>query len=187
MPTLEERIQTLEDEAAIRRLAAAFADAATRNNMHELTDIWKKDGTLTIGEPMLKVSKGIEAIVAFLQGLRANKEFFVQFVNSGVTTVNGDRATAQWSLKRSQKAKGSSTTPIVWFQTAWRRLEENGFLRSGIFTSHTWISLRSQETRTRFPLPCPASRCHSTAAPRSCARRCHNARVPESFCGKCVV
>ena len=107
MPTLEERIQTLEDEAAIRKLAAAFADAATRNNMHELTHIWKKDGIFTIGEPMHKVSKGIDEIVSFLSGLRANKEFFVQFVNSGVMTVDGDHATAQWLIE--EVAKGEET------------------------------------------------------------------------------
>lgn len=32
MTTLEERVQKLEDEAAIRDLAAAFADTASRND-----------------------------------------------------------------------------------------------------------------------------------------------------------
>ena len=103
MKTLEQRVQALEDEGAIRNLAAAFADAATRNNMHELAEIWKQDGTLTIGAPMLNVSKGIKEIIGFLSKLRGNKEFFVQLVNSGVIEVIGEEATAQWIIEEAAK------------------------------------------------------------------------------------
>lgn len=103
MPTLEERIQKLEDEAAIRDLAAAFADATTRHDMTALSAMWKKDGIFTIGEPLLNVRKGIEEIVGLISNLRADKEFFVQFVNSGVISVNGEHATARWLIEEVAK------------------------------------------------------------------------------------
>lgn len=103
MPTIEERIQKLEDEAAIRNLAAAFADAATRHNMEELSATYKDDGVLTIGAPLLNSAKGVEAVVAFISGLRSDKEFFVQFVHSGVIKLNGNTATAQWLIEEAAK------------------------------------------------------------------------------------
>ena len=103
MPTLEERIQKLEDEAAIRNLAAAFADAATRHNMEELSATYKDDGVLTIGAPLLNSAKGVEAVVAFISRLRSDKEFFVQFVHSGVIQLNGNSATAQWLIEEAAK------------------------------------------------------------------------------------
>ena len=103
MPTTEERIQKLEDEAAIRSLAAAFADAATRHNMEELSGTYKNDGVLTIGAPLLSTANGVEAIVAFISKLRSDKEFFVQFVHSGVIKLNGNSATAQWLIEEAAK------------------------------------------------------------------------------------
>jgi hypothetical protein len=35
--------------------------------------------------------------------LRGDKEFFVQFVHSGVITVNGDHATARWLVEEVAK------------------------------------------------------------------------------------
>ena len=75
MPTLEERIQKLEDEAAIRDLAAAFADATSRDDKAEYTSTWKKDGVFTIGAPLANVCHGVEEIMAFISRLRDDKEF----------------------------------------------------------------------------------------------------------------
>ena len=103
MSTVEERIQKLEDEAAIRDLAAAFADAATRHDMAALSATWKEGGIFTIGAPLPNVSKGVEAIIAFISKLRDDKEFFVQFVHSGLIKLEGDRATAQWLIEEVAK------------------------------------------------------------------------------------
>ncbi len=101
--TLEERIQKLEDEAAIRDLAAAFADAASRNDKAALSAVWKKDGIFTIGAPLSNVSNGVEEIMAFISKLREDKEFFVQFVHSGLIAVKGDHATARWLVREVAK------------------------------------------------------------------------------------
>ena len=103
MPTTEERIQKLEDESAIRSLAAAFADAATRHDMKELAATYKNDGVFTIGAPLLNKADGVEAIVAFISKLRGDKEFFVQFVHSGVIKLDGNGAKAQWLIEEAAK------------------------------------------------------------------------------------
>ena len=103
MPTLEQRIQQLEDEAAIRNLVAGFADATTRHDMTALSALWKQHGIFTIGAPLLNVCRGIEEIIGLISKLRGDKEFFVQFVNSGVISVNGDHATARWLIEEVAK------------------------------------------------------------------------------------
>ena len=103
MAILEERIQKLEDEAAIRDLAATFADAATRHDMDLLASVWKKDGMFTIEAPLKNVCNGVEEIVALISKLRSDKEFFVQFVHSGVIDVRGDHATARWIMREAAK------------------------------------------------------------------------------------
>ncbi len=103
MATLEGRIQKLEDEAAIRDLAATFADAATRNDKTLLASVWKKDGVFTIESPLKNVCNGVDEIIALISKLRDDKEFFVQFVHSGVIEVKGDHATARWIMREVGK------------------------------------------------------------------------------------
>ena len=58
---------------------------------------------LTIGAPLLNSAKGVEAVVAFISRLRSDKEFFVQFVHSGVIKLSGKTATAQWLIEEAAK------------------------------------------------------------------------------------
>ena len=51
MLTIEQRLQQLEDEAAIRDLAARFADAATRADYETIRSLFTPDAVFTIGEP----------------------------------------------------------------------------------------------------------------------------------------
>ena len=51
MLTIEQRLQHLEDEAAIRDLAARFADAATRADYETIRSLFTPDAVFTIGEP----------------------------------------------------------------------------------------------------------------------------------------
>lgn len=103
METLEQRIQKLEDEAAVRNLVAAFADAVTRGDKAALSAVWKQDGVFTIGDPMAKTCKGINEIIAFISKLRDDKEFFVQFMHSGLIVINGDHATGRWLVEEAGK------------------------------------------------------------------------------------
>ncbi len=99
MSTIEQRLQRLEDEAAIRDLAARFADAATRADIETIRTLFKPDGVFTIGEPFAVTCKGVDEIVALLHKLRDGKDFFVHFVHSGLIQVDGDTASARWLIR----------------------------------------------------------------------------------------
>jgi hypothetical protein len=79
MLTIEQRLQHLEDEAAIRDLAARFADAATRGDHVTIRSLFMPDGIFTIGEPFAV--------------------FFVQFVHSRLIQLDGNTASARWLLR----------------------------------------------------------------------------------------
>ncbi|WP_343697976.1 nuclear transport factor 2 family protein [Flavobacterium sp.] len=98
MKTIEERILILEDESAIRNLAAEFADAATTADYDKLRLLWKDDGVFTINEPANVTKTGVDDICAHIKFLRDERDFFVQFVHSGVINVNGNQAAARWII-----------------------------------------------------------------------------------------
>jgi len=56
MLTIEQRLEHLEDEAAIRDLVARFADAATRGDYETVRSLFKPDAVFTIGEPFATTS-----------------------------------------------------------------------------------------------------------------------------------
>jgi uncharacterized protein (TIGR02246 family) len=99
MLTIEQRLQHLEDEDAIRDLTARFADAATRGDHETLMSLWKPDGVFMIGEPFAVTCKGIEEIGALLHKLRDGKDFFVEFIHSGLVQLDGDTASARWLVR----------------------------------------------------------------------------------------
>lgn len=107
MSSLEDRIQRLEDEKAVRDLVARFADSETRGDQDDVRKMWHPDGVLTINEPFTRTGKGVDAIREFLSYLRGSKDFFVQFIHTGVVAIDGDRASARWLVR--EVAKGGET------------------------------------------------------------------------------
>jgi len=99
MFTTEQRLQHLEDEAAIRELVARFADAATRGDHKTLRSLFKPDAVFTIGEPFAVICKGIDEIGALLHKLRDGKDFFVEFIHSGLIQLDGNTASARWLVR----------------------------------------------------------------------------------------
>lgn len=98
MATIEERIQKLEDESAVRNLAARFADAATRGDFEEFESLWTRDAVWKLNEPATVVCNGIAEIMTHIKKLRNSKDFFVEFVPTGVVEVEGNRASARWTI-----------------------------------------------------------------------------------------
>jgi ketosteroid isomerase-like protein len=127
MLTIEQRLQRLEDEAAIRDLASRFADAVTRADHKTLRSLWKPDGVFMIGEPHPVACKGIEEIDALIGKLRDGKDFFVQFVHGGLVHVDGNKASARWLMREIGSGPGKSgqdyytaRRPIKWRSRDWR-------------------------------------------------------------------
>ncbi len=99
MATLEEKVERIEDEVAIRGLVARFADGETRNDQDYVRKLWVADGVFTINEPNLTTFFGVDAIMNFLSQLRGSKEFFVQLIHSGIIEINGSTASARWLVR----------------------------------------------------------------------------------------
>src|ERR1700722_9124722 len=99
MLTIEQRLQHLEDEGAIRDLAARFVDTATRADYKTITSVLTTDAVFTIGEPFAVTCKGPNEIVALIHRLRDGKDFFVEFVHSGLIQLDGNTASARWLLR----------------------------------------------------------------------------------------
>jgi len=99
MLTVEQRLQRLEDEVAIRDLAARFADAATRADHDTLGSLFKPDAVFRIGEPNPVTCNGVNEIVALIDKLRNGKDFFVQFVHSGLIEIHENAASARWLMR----------------------------------------------------------------------------------------
>lgn len=104
--TTEERLINIEDDLAIRNIVAKFADTATNGNYDGLKALWKSDGVFTINLPFYNTRTGADEIAAFIKTLREEKEFFVQFVHSGVIEVNGNNATARWIIHEVGQGPG---------------------------------------------------------------------------------
>jgi hypothetical protein len=108
MLTVEQRLEHLEDEAAIRDLVARFADAVTRADHDTFRSLWKPDAVFTIGEPFAVTCMGIDEIGALLHKLRDGKDFFVQCVHSGLIQLDGNTASARWLVREVGLGPGKS-------------------------------------------------------------------------------
>jgi len=98
MDTIEQRLQRLEDEAAIRTLVARFADAAVLADYEAFRSLWTTNGKWTIHEPFLMSAEGAENINEMLRQLRKGRAFFAQFVHSGIITITGNKANSRWII-----------------------------------------------------------------------------------------
>lgn len=99
MLTTEPRLQRLEDEVAIRELASRFADAGTRNDIQAIKTLFCPDVVFSIGKPNAVEARGPEGIGELIQKLESGKDFFVQFVHSGLVKIDGSRASARWLIR----------------------------------------------------------------------------------------
>jgi ketosteroid isomerase-like protein len=97
MPSLEQRIQTLEDVEAIKRLKAqycAFCDDAY--DPDGITSLFTEDGVWDGG--FMGRFEGRAAIREHFAGTSAIMGFAIHHVTNPLIDVSGDTATAQWYL-----------------------------------------------------------------------------------------
>jgi hypothetical protein len=110
MSNLEERIQRIEDESAIRELVAHFAYTATNADHEGFSKLWATHGNnkpvWTLSEPFEMSATGIDEITDMFCKLRDSRDFFVQLVQSGALEIKGDHATGRWILHEVAKGPG---------------------------------------------------------------------------------
>jgi hypothetical protein len=98
------RPDPVADELAIRALADAFADAVNRRDASTFESLWDENGVWEIGAPFHSIANGAPKIAARMIELAQPFEFFVQLVHSGVVAIDGDQATARWSVQETGRS-----------------------------------------------------------------------------------
>jgi ketosteroid isomerase-like protein len=93
------------DELAIRALVYAFADAVNRRDAAAFESLWDENAVWEIGSPLASIANGSSNIAARMIELVEPLEFFVQQVHSGVVAIDGDQATAHWSVQETGRSR----------------------------------------------------------------------------------
>ena len=99
----------VQDELAIRDLAARFTDAVNRRDPEAVGRTFVDDGEWVV--PGLPPSVGPHAAEKQIAGLLENFTFLVQLLHSGQVDVDADVATASWYL--TENASDGSTTAFT--------------------------------------------------------------------------
>lgn len=102
---LADRLRKVEDELAIRHLAARFTDAVNERDPAAFRELWTDDAVWEIGEPFPSSAHGIEAIVEMLERLLEPKSLFIQLTHSGVISFTGE-STASARFTERERGKG---------------------------------------------------------------------------------
>lgn len=87
-------------------MVARFADTTTREDYEDFAALWAPNATFVINQPFFTTATGTGDILAMLRRLRNGRDFFVQFVNSGVLNIAKNQATARWVLHEAAKSPG---------------------------------------------------------------------------------
>jgi ketosteroid isomerase-like protein len=101
------RPEQIADELAIRALAYAFTDAVNRRDAATFESLWDENGVWEIGAPLHSIANGAANIAAHMTELAEPLEFFVQQVHSGVVAIDGDQATARWSVQETGRTRNN--------------------------------------------------------------------------------
>ena len=67
--------------------------------------LWDENGVWEIGAPLHSIANGAANIAAHIIELAEPFAFFVQQAHSGVIAIDGDRATARWSVQESGRTR----------------------------------------------------------------------------------
>ncbi|MBV9996918.1 MAG: nuclear transport factor 2 family protein [Caulobacteraceae bacterium] len=93
-----------DDIVAIRRLADLYSDAANRGDAAAMASVYAEEAVLTAyGETF----HGRAAIEQGFEGMVERVEIVNQICSAGVFTVDGDRATARWTVTGFTKRRDS--------------------------------------------------------------------------------
>lgn len=101
-------MSTLEDERALERLMARYADAVNRRDEVSWAATWAEDGTWNLlGNPI----SGRANILVLWQKMMAGFEFAIMLPSSGLFSIDGDHATGHWYLQEyTRDPDGNAST-----------------------------------------------------------------------------
>jgi uncharacterized protein (TIGR02246 family) len=103
--------QQVEDEFAIRNLAAAYSDAANRGDLDGMLSVYCPDAVLVaFGGPE---TVGHAAIREVIGKTIADFEWIFQMTHSGLLRVEGDVATCRWWVSENALRKDGRGTQFM--------------------------------------------------------------------------
>lgn len=99
-------MQRVQDELAIRSLAAAYTDAVNRRDGVGMAAVYAPEGELhspAAGAPVVGIDKLAKR---FRRLVEVDREFLFQMTHSGVVEIDGDHAQARWWFSELKKPAG---------------------------------------------------------------------------------
>lgn len=104
---IRSRPDQVPDELAIRALAYTFADAVNRRDTAAFESPIGQGRVWEIGAPLHSIANGAANIAAHMIELAEPLEFFVQLEHNGVVAIDGDQATARWSVQETGRTRNN--------------------------------------------------------------------------------
>lgn len=102
----ERRLGMVEDELAIRNLAARFTDAVNERDSDAFRRVWTQDAVWEIGAPRGARAEGVDAILEMFERLLKPETLFIQLTHSGLIEFTGpDSATARFTERERGKGQ----------------------------------------------------------------------------------
>jgi ketosteroid isomerase-like protein len=100
---------------AVQHLAAWYADAVGRGDVHEAVQVYAQDGVLET--PTTEPARGREAIEALVTSTTASLDLVFQTVHTGLVSVHGDRARARFPITEwaRRRADGQALLFLGWY------------------------------------------------------------------------
>ena len=112
-------IAAINDERAIERLIARYADAVNRRDAKDWAALWTEDGVWkAFGHDFV----GREQVLATWQGAMKSFRFVFHVIHSGVVEVQGDVAHGRWTISEQlQTASGDAAVLLALYHDDYRR------------------------------------------------------------------
>jgi hypothetical protein len=139
----------LADEAAIRRLGAAYADACSRLCPADVACLFAPNATMGMAggkvAPGNKILKNFEIVLG-------RQEFLLQTLHSGLIELCGDTARGRWWMSEILRARGEDRYKV-----------NHGFYEDTyVRTAAGWL-IQSRLFTLRLTTPLPAEACAGAA------------------------
>jgi ketosteroid isomerase-like protein len=94
----------VEDELAIRNLAAEYTDAVNRGDGLAMAAVYAPNGAIEIGGRRIEGTAKLQK--AFRRLVEEQREIVFQMNHSGLVKLDGDQATARWWFSELKKPTG---------------------------------------------------------------------------------
>ena len=135
-PTLEQRLQKVEDRMALEELIFAYNKALDARDWHAYAAVFSEDATLGTGPNARKGRKAIEDSITALMNRAFSRPDAPGFLQHNFNTlhfeINGDTATGfhHWQVVSTTATKVPIVTEAGHYEDTYRRVNGRWFIQS---------------------------------------------------------